>query len=165
MCHSEIFTTRAITGSAISQPESTMNIDVEARRESPTKTTVAVRDFELTVDEPEGMGGSNEGPNPLEYLLAGQAGCLNVTGQQIASEMDIEIDDIELAIEGEFNEAAFAGEKDGRTGLQDVAVTMEVDADADADTIETWAERVETRCPVSDNIKNETSVALSVESV
>jgi uncharacterized OsmC-like protein len=147
----------------MSQPESVMNIDVEARRESPTQTTVAVRDFELTVDEPEGMGGTNEGPNPLEYLLAAQAGCLNVTGQQIASEMNLDINDLDLAIEGEFNKAAFAGEEDGRTGLQDIEVTMEVDADADEDTIETWAERVETHCPVSDNIKTETSVALSVE--
>ena len=119
----------------MSQPESVMSIDVEARRGSPTQTTVAVRDFELTVDEPEGMGGANEGPNPLEYLLAAQAGCLNVTGQQIASEMGIDIDDLEFAIEGEFNEAAFAGEEDGRTGLQDIEVTMEVDADADEDTI------------------------------
>ena len=48
----------------MSQPESVMNIDVEARRESATRTTVAVRDFELMVDEPEEMDGTNEGPNP-----------------------------------------------------------------------------------------------------
>lgn len=86
-----------------------------------------------------------------------------MTGQQIASEMDPDINDIAFVINGEFNEAAFAGEEDGRTGLQDIDVTMEVNADADEGIIETWAERVETRCPVSDNIKNETAVALSVE--
>jgi uncharacterized OsmC-like protein len=139
-----------------------MTIAVEANRENPTQTTVEARGFELTVDEPEDMGGTNEGPNPLEYLLAAQAGCLNVTGQQIADEMDIAIEDFELAIEGDFNEAAFAGEDDDRTGLQDIEVTMEVNADADEDTIETWAERVEERCPVSDNIKNDTAVGVSV---
>lgn len=48
----------------MSQSKSVMNIDVEARRKSPTQTTVEVRDFKLTVDEPEEMGGANEGPNP-----------------------------------------------------------------------------------------------------
>ena len=85
-----------------------------------------------------------------------------MTGQQIASEMDLDINDLALAIEGDFNHAAFAGEEDGRTGLQDIEVTIKVDADADEETLQAWAERVETCCPVSDNIKNETSVAFSV---
>lgn len=138
-------------------------MNVEAQRESATQTTVEVRDFELTVDEPEEMGGQNEGPNPLEYLLAGQADCLNVTGQQVASDMDIGIDDLEITIEGEFNQAAFAGNDDDRTGLQDVEVSMTADADADETTVEEWAERVESRYPVSDNIKNETSVELTLD--
>lgn len=147
----------------MSQSENITTIGVEAHRESETRTTVSVRDFELTIDEPEEMSGTNEGPNPLEYLLAAQAGCLNATGQQVASEMDLDIEGLELAIKGDFNQAAFAGEDDDRTGLQNIEVTMEVEADADDETIETWAERVETRCPVSDNIKHETSVTLSAE--
>lgn len=147
----------------MNESESQLTVDVEARRESPTRTTVEARDFERTVDEPEEMGGANEGPNPLEYLLMAQAGCLNVTGQQIASEMGIDIDDLAITIEGDFNQAAFAGNADDRTGLQDINVEMDVDADADEDTVETWAERVEERCPVSDNIKHETSVELSVD--
>jgi uncharacterized OsmC-like protein len=146
----------------MSESESQLTVDVEAYRKSPTRTTVEARDFERTVDEPEEMGGANEGPNPLEYLLMAQAGCLNVTGQQIASEMDIDITDLEITIEGDFNQAAFAGKDDDRTGLQDISVSMEVDADADEDTVKTWAKRVEERCPVSDNIKNETAVELSV---
>lgn len=140
-----------------------MTVDVEAKRESPTRTTVEVRDFDLTVDEPEEMGGQNEGPNPLEYLLAGQAGCLNATSQQVASEMDIDIADLEITIEGKFNQAVFTGNDDDRTGLQDIEVSMAVEADADEATVEEWVERVEARCPVSDNIKNETSVKLSLD--
>ncbi len=79
--------------------------------------------------------------------------------------MDIDIDDLKLTIEGEFNQAAFAGNVDGRTGLQDIEVWMTVDAEADEDTIEEWAEHVEARCPVSANIKNETSVELAIDRV
>ena len=147
----------------MSESENLMTVDVEARRESGTRTTVEARNFELTIDEPEQMGGSNEGPNPLEYLLAAQAGCLNVTGQQIAGDMDIEIDEIQFSIEGDFNQAAFAGQDDDRTGLQDIEVSMSVESDADQETIEEWADRVEARCPVSDNIQNETSLDLTID--
>lgn len=65
---------------AMSESEHVQTVDVEANRESPTRTTVETRSFELVVDEPEAQGGTNTGPSPLEYLLAAQAGCLNVTG-------------------------------------------------------------------------------------
>ena len=147
----------------MSESEKLMTVDVEARRESGTRTTVEARDFELTIDEPEQMGGSNEGPNPLEYLLAAQAGCLNVTGQQIAGDMGIEIDEIRFSIEGDFNQAAFAGKDDDRTGLQDIEVSMSVESDADQGTIEEWVKRTEARCPVSDNIQNETALDLTLD--
>jgi uncharacterized OsmC-like protein len=34
----------------------------------------------MTVGEPEDAGGTNEGANPLEYMIGSQAGCLNATG-------------------------------------------------------------------------------------
>lgn len=148
----------------MSDSDATIPVAVEAERESPTKSTVAVRDFELVVDEPEQMGGSNDGANPLEYLLASQAGCLNVTASQVANDMDIHLDALEIEIEGEFDAAAFQTERpDERTAVQNIDVTLDADADADDRTLQEWAERVEDRCPVSDNIKNETGVSLTLE--
>lgn len=148
----------------MSTDENIIPVEVEAERESPTGSTVEARDFELIVDEPENMGGANNGPNPLEYLLAGQAGCLNVTASQVAKDMDIEIEDLEIEISADFDVEVFETEHpDDRTGLQNVTVTLEAEADADDETLQEWAERVEARCPVSDNIKNETEIALTVE--
>lgn len=148
----------------MSSDENVIPVEVEAEREGPTRSTVEARDFELVVDEPESMGGADEGPNPLEYLLAGQAGCLNVTATQVAKEMGIEIQDLRIEISADFDVEAFQTEQpDGRTGLQNVVVALEAEADVDEETLREWAERVEVRCPVSDNIKNETDIALSVE--
>lgn len=148
----------------MSDSESRMTVEVDAARETPTRTTVEARDFELTIDEPEEMGGSNEGPNPLEYLLAAQAGCLNVTGHQVASDMGIDVDGLEIGIRGDFDVSTFQTERpDDRTGVRNIEVTLTADSDADDETVAEWAERVEERCPVSDNVKNETSVDLSVQ--
>lgn len=148
----------------MSESENVIPVAVEAERESATRTSVDARGFELVVDEPEDLGGADEGPNPLEYLLAGQAGCLNVTATQVADDMGFELDDLEIGIDGTFDVDTFQTERpDDRTGVQDIEVTLDATADVDDATLEEWAERVERRCPVSDNIKRETEVDLTVE--
>lgn len=148
----------------MSDGENVIPVEVEAQREGQTRSTVEARDFELVVDEPENMGGADEGPNPLEYLLAGQAGCLNVTASQVANDMDIELEGLEIGITADFDVAAFRTEQpDHRTGLQNIEVTLEAEADASDETLQEWGERVEQRCPVSDNIRNGTDIALTVE--
>lgn len=136
---------------------------VEARDESVTKTTVEARGFEMTVDEPENMGGTDDGPNPLEYLTAAHAGCLNVTAHAVASDMGIEVTDLDIGIEGAFDPAKFQGEStDSRAGYQEIDVTIEADTDADDATVDEWIERVEERCPVTDNIANATPIDVSI---
>jgi hypothetical protein len=42
---------------------------VQASSENPTKTVVKARDFQIVIDEPKNMGGTDHGPNPVEYVL------------------------------------------------------------------------------------------------
>jgi uncharacterized OsmC-like protein len=136
---------------------------VTAQNENPTKTSVEAREFEMTVDEPENIGGTNEGPNPLEYLIGGQAGCLSATGHQVADDMGLDLDGVEIEIAGEFDPAKFMGEStDDRAGFHDVTVTIEADTDADDETLQQWAEQTEERCPVTDNVQNSTPMDMSV---
>lgn len=137
--------------------------DVEAHSENATKTVVETRGFELTVDESEAMGGTDDGPNPLEYLAGAHAGCLNVTGQIVADDMGLELHGLNIAIEGDFNPAKIEGEPtDDRAGYQEVRVTIEADTSVDEATLEEWIKLVEERCPVSDNIGNTTPIDISV---
>ncbi|RKD88061.1 OsmC family protein [Halopiger aswanensis] len=148
----------------MSESENVLPVEVEADRETPTKSTVTARGFELVIDEPEDMGGQDDGPNPLEYLLAGQAGCLNVTASQVAKDMDLALEDLEIEISGEFDVATFQTERpDDHTGVRNIEVRMDIEADADRETLEEFGERVEKRCPVSNNIAEATDIGLSVE--
>lgn len=145
----------------MSDTEDLPSFGVEGQKESPTKTTVTVRDFELVVDEPENLGGTDDGPNPLEYLLAAQAGCLNATAHEVADDMDIELNAVE--IEGDVNPAKFQGQSsDPQAGYQDVRVTIEADTDVDDETRYQWAEQTEERCPVTDNMQDATPIDVSV---
>ncbi|GAB3668399.1 OsmC family protein [Halopiger thermotolerans] len=148
----------------MSDSENVIPVEVEADRETPTKSTVTARDFELVIDEPEDMGGQDDGPNPLEYLLAGQAGCLNVTASQVAKDMDLALEGLEVEITGEFDVDAFQTERpDEHVGVRNIEVRMDIDADADEETLREFGERVEKRCPVSNNIAQTTGIDLTVE--
>ena len=140
-----------------------VTFSAKAESKSHTKTVVNTRDFTITIDEPENLGGKNEGPNPVEYVLAGLAGCLNVVGNLVAQEMDININNLSFELEGDLNPAKFSGKSDkDRAGYKEIRVKINIDSDADRETLQKWMEKVEDRCPVSDNISNNTPLKISL---
>lgn len=87
-----------------------------------------------------------------------------MTASQVAADMDIELEALEIEIEGEFDVETIQPEQpDDRTGVHDIEVTLEAEADVDDETLQEWGECVEARCPVSDNIKHETGIDLTID--
>ncbi|MEX2444228.1 MAG: OsmC family protein [Alkalispirochaeta sp.] len=128
-----------------------------------TRLDVSVGDFSLIIDEPEKLGGTNAGPNPLEYELAALAGCLNVTGRVVARELEMQIDRLTMSLSGSLNPARFMGrEGSDRAGFKEITASLQVDSPADAATLETWRAAVEERCPVSDNLANGTVLRVAI---
>ena len=144
---------------------SDVTFKVSGQSESPARLAVQVRGFELIVDEPPGLGGDDEGPNPVEYILAGLAGCLNVMGHIIAKEMGFTIRSLTIDAAGPLNPEKLLGKHTAdRAGYKNIAVTLSVDADVDQATLDRWLATIETRCPVSDNLMNLTPVAVRARS-
>ncbi|AGB17501.1 putative redox protein, regulator of disulfide bond formation [Halovivax ruber XH-70] len=103
--------------------------------------------------------------NPVEYFLGAVLGCLNSTGSVVARDMDVTIDELTVQVAGDVDYATYRGEpSDARPGLQELDVEISVESDADEETIDAWLAAVENRCPVTDNVENETAVTVSVES-
>ncbi|MFW5935420.1 MAG: OsmC family protein [Halolamina sp.] len=128
--------------------------ELTASRLSPRRTEVSTGDAEFVV---------GKDVNPVEYFLGSVLGCLNATGTIVAREMDIDIEFLEATIEGDVNYATYRGEAvDDRAGLQGIEVTLSVETAGDAD-LEAWLPRVKDRCPVTDNVENETAVDVSLE--
>lgn len=143
-----------------------IKFSVKAKSENPTKTVVETRGFKFFVDEPQNLGGTNDGPNPVEYVLGALAGCLNVVGHLAAKEMGLSMRSISIDIEGDLDPAKFVGQKtDTRAGYSEIRVAITADTDADYDSLAKWVGLVESRCPVSDNIANLTPVKFTVNSL
>ncbi|MFO7999117.1 MAG: OsmC family protein [Bacteroidales bacterium] len=140
-----------------------LKFKINARSETPARTMVQARNFKIIVDEPVALGGSDQAANPVEYVLAAFAGCLNVMGHIIAKEMNFELRGLSIEIEGNLNPDRLFGKSDkDRAGYKEIVVVMKPDCDADSDTLEKWMHAVEARCPVSDNIQNNTQVRVAV---
>ncbi|HSH52729.1 MAG TPA: OsmC family protein [Bacteroidales bacterium] len=142
---------------------SDLKFRIQAQKASATKTIVKARNFEIIVDEPEDLGGTNSAANPVEYVLAALAGCLNVMGNLIANEMGFELEDLRIDISGNLNPARLFGKSDeDRAGYKNIVVKMFPTCNADEATLEKWLHTVESRCPVSDNIQNITPVSIEL---
>ncbi|MDD2289856.1 MAG: OsmC family protein [Bacteroidales bacterium] len=141
-----------------------MKVRVRAHSENATKTVVKARNFQLIIDEPVEMGGTNEGSTPVEYLLGAFAGCLNVMAHLIAKEMDITLRGIKIDISGTLNPARLYGQSfEDRAGFKEISVVLKPDTDADEATLKKWANAIEDRCPVSDNLQHTTPVSISIK--
>ena len=130
---------------------------LEGTRESPRR---------MTVDTGEATFEIGRDVNPVEYLLGSVAGCLNSTATMVARDMDVQIGELTVIVEGGVNYDSYMGtETDDRPGLQGLEVTLEIDADANDEELEAWLEAVKTRCPVTDNVENETGIDIGLEPV
>lgn len=134
-----------------------------ARSASHAKTIVEARGFKMIIDEPDTLGGTDHGPNPVEYLLGALAGCLNVVGHLIAKELGFTLRGLELELEGDLNaNKLFGTSSENRAGYSEIRVKINPDADANKEVLDKWLGIVKDRCPVSDNITNPTSVSITL---
>ena len=148
----------------MSQSDNMHQFSVSATGDTETKTTVSVRDFEFVVDEPADLGGTNEGPNPVEYLLGAWAGCMNVVAHTVCEEHDVEFAGLDIDVEGDLDPRKFMGMADEpRAGFQEIRVELTADTDVDDETLDTILEEVEARCPVGDNIMDATPANVTLD--
>ena len=142
-----------------------MKIRVSGTSETPARIKLKSGNFEFTIDEPEQMGGTNLGPSPVQTLLFALAGCLNVTGNFVAKEMNIPLLEMKIQIDGELNPCKFMGISDSeRAGfmLIDVLIEPKFATSVSREIINAWIAETERRCPVTDNIKQATHINIKV---
>lgn len=146
-------------------PIKNMKVLVHGTSENPTKINITSGKFSLVIDEPTSMGGTDAGPSPVQVLLMSLAGCLNVTGHEVAKQRGLTLNGMKISIEGELNPCAFMGcSYEERAGFQTVSVRIEPDfVNAPAEDIDEWLKETEMRCPVTDNIRAGTDLKVSLK--
>ncbi len=115
----------------------------------PTKVDIVDTEWKLQLDEPVEDGGSNSGPNPMQYFIASLAGCQNEQAQVVAEELALTLDQIEINIEIDLDLSGFIGESDhSNNSYKSVRLDASVGGDATVEQIKTLGQKVDARCPI-----------------
>jgi len=142
---------------------SDLNFSIKGVSESTTKFVAEARNFKIVIDEPPTLGGTDLGANPVEYLLASYAGCLNVLGHLIASELGFTLDKLEIEVDGNLNpDRLFGSSFNERAGYKNIQVVLKPYANTTPELLKKWLVAVENRCPINDNLRNITPVEFKV---
>lgn len=141
-----------------------INFSTKGDSHSATKFVSNSRTFNFVVDEPPALGGTDHGANPVEYILAGLAGCLNVVAHIVAKEQGINLKSLKISVEGDINPARLLGlSNDERAGFQSLRILLTPETDASPEALSAWLETVESRCPVRDNLANITPLEIGIK--
>lgn len=110
------------------------------------------RDFTLTIDEPEELGGTNMGPNPQEVLLSALNGCLIATFVSLCSMQGIALEKVEITSIGKLDlRGFFQLDATVPAGYQDLHWTLKVKGNA---TPEQFQQAYEAAISASPNLWN-----------
>lgn len=146
-------------------PMREMKVLVRGKSENATKMNLTAGKFQMVIDEPPALGGADAGPSPIQVLLMALAGCLNVTGHEVAKQRGLKLNGMEVKIEGVLNPCTFIGcSYEERAGFQKVQVMVHADMEnATQEEIDAWLQETEERCPVTDNIRAATDISVKAQ--
>ena len=142
---------------------SVLTFSVSGSSENETKFVAQARQFRIVIDEPDSLGGADEAANPVEYLLASYAGCLNVVGHLVAKEQGLDLGGLSIDIEGDLDPRKFLGlSQEQRAGYQALTVRLTPHNELPKRALDIWLKEVSARCPIGDNLSSLTPVELFV---
>ena len=80
-------------------PESAvMTFESDSRLQDGLRSEAAMRDHRLVVDEPQALGGTDAGPNPVELILAALGTCQEITYRAYATALGIPLDSVAVKL-------------------------------------------------------------------
>ena len=112
-----------------------------------------VRQHQMTIDEPVTWGGADQGANPVELVLAGLGGCLNVLLASFAPLHEVVLSHVVIHVEGDLDPDGFMGVNPAvRSGFLEIRYTITIDSPSPQDRVAALVEHAERMCPVKDTL-------------
>jgi len=119
------------------------------------RTDVAIRGFTpITMDEPESLGGTNTGPNPMEFVMGALNGCVAVMIRLIAGEMGFQFDGVEFHADGVLDLRGLLGTAQVTRHFQRVDFSVHVRTSEPPERLAELRAQVHDRCPALNLLKD-----------
>lgn len=126
-----------------------LKVETSGAWEGGLKTAISIRDFDsFIVDEPKSLGGTDEGANPVEFVLAGLTSCTSVMIAIIAKEQNFVYEAAEFKNAGEIDLQGLMGVEGVSPHFQSVHFDVIVKTNESEARLQELQTAVEKRCPV-----------------
>lgn len=135
----------------------------EVRWNGGFRSSARVREFDpVDSDEPESLGGTNTGPNPVEQVLGALGNCLAVGYAANATAAGIKVKDLTITVEGDLDLHTFLGLADGNAGFSGISVSVDIDCDADEKALAELHSKVVGTSPVGHTLSRAVPVDIKI---
>ena len=126
-----------------------LKVETSGKWTGGVQTSIAIRSFKpFLVDEPEDLGGSDQGPNPVELVLAALSSCTSVMIAIIAKEQGFVYEAVDFSNSGELDIAGLMGAEDVSTHFQTIDFNVAIKTTESNEKLQQLQKEVERRCPV-----------------
>ena len=112
-----------------------------------------VRDHTFLSDEPPARGGTDQGPSPLEYFIAGFSLCQQVIFILYAARLGIDLDSLEIEADGVVPARGIHGFKGYKPGICEINYKIRVESKESKEKIIKLVDTVEKYCPAVNTLK------------
>jgi len=130
-----------------------------------TIASPAGRSFEINVDEPGVLGGSDSAPNPVEYLAAGLCGCITAGIATNAELFSIPLEKLEVDVDIDFDVlgllAVDRSVPTGATGIR-YAVRLKGKEGVTREQLERCKSVIDKKSPVRNTLANAVPIQTEV---
>lgn len=123
---------------------------------------VMERRFTMRGDHPPELLGHNTGPTAVETLLAALGSCMAGTFAAQATARGVEIEALDIDVEGAIDLNGFFGLKPIRPGLSDVRLSFRVKSDADPEVLREILSAAQALSPVCDSVTKPVGVEVRI---
>ncbi len=128
------------------------------------------REFSLLADEPEMLCGTNTAANPVEMVLQAYGACLTIGYAMNAAVRGINIEQLDVDLEGEIDLPGFLGleapaelNMDKLPGFKSITANVKIKANADKSALEALHNDVNATSPVGITLSRPVGLKTSLE--
>lgn len=132
-----------------------------AQLQAGVKVAVQSRQFSITIDEPEDLGGTDEGMNPVELLLGSLAACQSIVARVYAEQFKVQLDDFQVEVVGDIDLDGFFGKSDVRPGYSEIRYNFHIQSPSPQERIDRFINHLQKVCPVGDTLANQVKLTLN----
>ncbi len=117
------------------------------------------RNHVIPIDQPKALGGTDTGPTPLELLFCSLAGCIASIARIAAHQQRLPLRGLEVTVSGSLDVDVLLGKASpSRAGFGGITIKARIDADMTPEQKRAFLHEVDSRCPVSDNLRQLTPI-------